>query len=63
MNFFTAFGLAIVIAICDCFCCWFVIVECNSDLDEMWFYTAILNGLAFVLTLTISICKFKFGIL
>lgn len=63
MEFLTAFGLAIIIAILDLLFCGFVIFMNDKNYDDAPLIVAIFNTVWFVLTLTFAICKIKLGIL
>lgn len=63
MNFLAAFGLAIIIAVADLLFCGFVIFMNDENYDDAPLIVAIFNTIFFVLTLTLTICKLKLGIL
>lgn len=63
MKFLAAFGLAIIIAVLDFLYCGFIIIVNDDDNEDALLTIAITNSIAFVLTLTLAICKLKLGIL
>ena len=63
MNFLAAFGLAIIIGALDLLFCGFVIFMNDENYDDAPLIVAIFNTVFFVLTLTLTICKLKLGIL
>lgn len=63
MKFLAAFGLAIIIIALDLLFCGFVVFMNDENYDDAPLIVAIFNTVFFVLTLTLTICKLKLGIL